>query len=148
MNLLFVCTGNTCRSPMAEAIFRSKNIPGVNVKSAGVYADNYSMASLNTVQVLAEKGIAIHHQSQSLSEELMNWASLVLTMTAGHKQLVLNNFPAASHKVFTLTEYAGEKQIGDVIDPFGGSLEIYKETYHELTDLIDKLKVKLERDMS
>jgi protein arginine phosphatase len=150
MNLLFVCTGNTCRSPMAEAIFKSKQVKGINVKSAGVFADKYSMASRNTVHVLSENGIDINHQSSPLTEEQMRWASIVLTMTASHKQLVLSKFPFAHDKVFTLTEYVasnGEGQTGDVIDPFGGSVEIYRETYKELSELLEKVKSRLEREM-
>jgi protein-tyrosine-phosphatase len=140
-NILFVCTGNTCRSPMAEAILNHKTTD-IHVKSAGVFAVDGNPTSKNTVEALREEGIRVEHYSQLLTEELVDWATCILTMTQSHKQLVLDRFPQAITKTHTIREYATNVQ-GDVIDPFGGPLSIYRKTYAELTELADVLISKI-----
>jgi protein arginine phosphatase len=141
--VLFVCTGNTCRSPLAESLLRNMNLPGVEVKSAGTFASDGSEASTNTKMVLEEKGIPHNHKSSMLSEELVKWADHILTMTEGHKTTVINLFPQAQVKVFTLKEFAGMDGQQDVADPYGGPVEVYRETYEEIKDAIDTIAEKL-----
>jgi len=143
-NILFVCTGNTCRSPMAEAMLKNKAGKGIYVKSAGVFASNGSDASPQTKQVLAEKGIISNHKSSSVTQELIDWATYILTMTSSHKHAVLSSFPNITDKVYTLKEFVAESGMNsDISDPFGGSIDIYRETYEELEPLIDALLTKL-----
>ncbi|WP_243291978.1 low molecular weight protein arginine phosphatase [Bacillus sp. FJAT-47783] len=141
-NILFVCTGNTCRSPMAESLLRQMSEGKMNVRSAGVFAMDGSEASMNTIEVLKEKGIDIEHRSSSLTKELVDWATYILTMTESHKQLVCDEFPEASYKTHTLSEFVFDRQ-EDVIDPFGGSLETYRLTREDLYKKIEKLVEKL-----
>ena len=136
--ILFVCTGNTCRSPMAEAILKAKNLPDVEVKSAGIYAVNGSDASPHARQILTQNHIPHDHKSALLSEKEVNWATVILTMTASHKQAILMNYPETRGKIFTLKEYAGETEDLDVMDPFGGDVETYRHTYAQLVKLIDQ----------
>ncbi|WP_449620799.1 low molecular weight protein arginine phosphatase [Robertmurraya sp. Marseille-Q9965] len=143
-NILFVCTGNTCRSPMAEAILKSKNIPGVKVRSAGVYAADGYPASQHAQQVLQEEKMDHQHQSAMLTKDLINWATYIFTMTESHKESVIYMFPEGKEKTFTLKEFAGHEFDWDIIDPFGGSLEMYRKTYKDIRENIDKIVERLE----
>ena len=129
---LFVCTGNTCRSPMAEGIFNklsSEKGWQATAKSAGLYVTE-PMVSENSLNVCLENGIDISsHIPTQITAELINEADVILTMTSSHKAAF-----GGMDKVFTVAEYFGGN--GDVIDPYGGSIEIYRETYGQLEKLI------------
>jgi len=141
--ILFVCTGNTCRSPMAEAILKNKHIDGFKVKSAGIYAANGGEASTHAKKVLDDNQISHNHRSSLLTSSEVEWADLILTMTTSHKFAIQQQFPQAVVKVFTLKEYAGEPFNHDVVDPYGGSLGMYEATYRELYELIETAIEKL-----
>ncbi|WP_226681874.1 low molecular weight protein arginine phosphatase [Sutcliffiella horikoshii] len=141
MNVLFVCTGNTCRSPMAAAILAGRDIKDVEVKSAGVFAMPGSEASSQAQAVLKEKGLPVEHQSSQVSDELIEWADYIFTMTAQHKMLLENSYPESLGKTYTLKGFA--EQSGEVMDPYGGSVETYRATFEELQNVIESIVEKI-----
>lgn len=134
MHVVFVCTGNTCRSPMAEAIFKEKT-ENHTASSAGLSVLFPTPAAENAVRVMQERGIDISaHRASQLTETVVREADLILTMTEGHRKLLVTLFPAAKEKTHTLASFAGAED--DVQDPFGGSPETYRACADQLAQLI------------
>ena len=135
--IVFVCTGNTCRSPMAEAMARhllQENGVDIEVYSAGVGAFGGQPASHNALAAMQEEGLDISaHKSQPTSPTLLGDAALVLTMTAGHLAMV--NSICNNANAFTLMDYAKNTD-DDIHDPFGGDLETYRATAAQIKELL------------
>jgi protein-tyrosine-phosphatase len=147
VNILFVCTGNTCRSPMAEALFKyllEKNqVEGIHAGSAGTAAFPGQNASRQAERVMEEMGISlVGHRSRLIDEDLLDKADLILTMTDRHKTFVQAQHPSVWKKVHTLKEYVGMKQ-KDISDPFGHSDEVYRKAAREIQEALEKLLDKL-----
>ncbi|MBA4602949.1 low molecular weight protein arginine phosphatase [Thermoactinomyces mirandus] len=147
--VLFVCTGNTCRSPMAEALLREmagRNRLPVEVKSAGVSAISGIKPSPQAVQVLKEKGIAYEHESQSLTPQLIDWSDLVLSMTGAHKKMIVHQFPHSAGKVYTLKEYA---LWGEGIDDIHQKLDrLYMEAENKRAEIRKRFDLKADEPWS
>lgn len=146
INIYFICTGNTCRSPMAEAILKAKNYENINVRSAGIYAYEGNEMSRNSQEILLQKNIFQPHLSSQFTKSDAQWADLILTMTMAHKEMVISLVEEAAHKTFTLKEYVAMGNGTDIQDPFGGNLQLYEETYDQLNEAINKLEIKLKME--
>lgn len=140
--LIFVCTGNTCRSPMAEAIYkRMDNDSDIEIYSRGLVVLFPEPLNPKAEIVLKKHDLELnYHVAKGLKTSDIDDNTLILTMTAAHKKKVTELFPEAK-EVYTIKEYAGE--MGDVIDPYGGSLVEYEDCYIELGRLVKKTIYKL-----
>lgn len=143
-----MCTGNTCRSPLAEALLREKaeGKVEVEVKSGGLHAARGMPASAGTMEVLREKNINLNHESRPVTKEVIDWADLVLTMTKNHHEIAVQMYPEAADKIFTIKEFAARvsgEEGEDIPDPIGGTTEIYRRTAEKLEPLVDAVLEKI-----
>jgi protein-tyrosine phosphatase len=138
--IIFVCTGNTCRSPMAEALMKQRVADrlqctideledrNVMIMSAGIAATSGGRASPESVQLMQERGIDISlHESQPLSERLVRFADLILTMTRGHRDAIVAQWPDAAPRTKIVC-----RDNSDVSDPIGGPPDRYRRSAEQI----------------
>src|SRR5437667_10642968 len=148
-NVLFVCTGNICRSPLASSLLeralKERSIE-VAVASAGTGAWDGAPASEGAYLVGLERGLDLSgHRARLLTREIVEQAGLILTMARHHRARV--DELGGEGRVFVLGEYAGrEGEDAEVSDPFGGDLEVYRDTVAELEALIDATVERLVKE--
>jgi len=157
--ILFVCTGNTCRSAMAEGMFkkmleeRTKGNSKIEVISAGISALPGISPTFEAISVMFEQGIDIsQHYAQELQEELIKKADLILVMTNEHKEYIHEEFPFAQNKTFLLKKFtinnkSESNQNNDrnyeIIDPIGRKIEFYRIIARELKNNLEKILDKI-----
>jgi protein arginine phosphatase len=144
-NLLFVCTGNICRSPMAEWFLRKlledRPIPGVQVHSAGFIALPGNTATHLAMVVAKEQGVDLsQHRAQPLTSELIGDADLILVMEPEHRQELLYHRSEAVSKVFLLRHFApsGDRDRA-IADPYGMDMEAYRLCFQEIRECVESL---------
>jgi len=146
-DILFVCTGNTCRSVMAEALLKKlwpeEESDRVKIHSAGIAAFDGLPPGKMTLEVLREKGInASSYRSARSEGAAVKMADLILVMEKDHREIILHLYPPARGKVFLLKEFAtGSKE--EISDPMGGSYQSYEECLKEIEENIKGIKKKL-----
>ncbi|MEG1980660.1 MAG: hypothetical protein RR060_08015 [Victivallaceae bacterium] len=144
MKIIFVCTGNTCRSPMAEAYFRArcKNesfFDQLLISSAGLAASAGAPASEYAVKVMDEQGVGLtDFRSTQFKSYHMDY-DLIVPMCDSHRQLIINYFPEAAEKTRLLMSFAPFPGADDVTDPFGGSLAVYRSCFRQMKRGLDGL---------
>ncbi len=132
MKVLFVCSGNTCRSPMAMALAKTM-YPRWDVKSAGLHARQGDAMAKNARKVLEEEGISgVEHTAAPIRTELLEWADIIFTMDRWQKQQLLDEDPTLV--VATLCE-------GAVADPFGQDVSVYRETLQQMKECLRRVKL-------
>lgn len=141
--VLFVCTGNTCRSPLAEAVFNNLKPDGsYEARSAGMMAMNGMPMSEGSRTALTKRGLKEEHLSQGLTRDLLDWADLVLTMTENHKRTVIQQFPEEAGNIYTLKEFIYDdpatKQLIEKMDHHIAQLELKRAEFIKKHE--DKIK--------
>lgn len=147
MNILFICTGNTCRSPMAKALFLKRlqeigvapETESFQIFSAGLSARDDLAASPQAIAVMGEEGVDISvHRSVHLRTNSVLEADLILTMTTGQRDYIKANYPERADSIYTLSEYTGD-EAGEVLDPYGQDINAYRQSLVQLKILVDRL---------
>lgn len=152
MNILFVCTGNTCRSAMAEGLAKkiiNEQQLNINVKSAGIFAFSGENASYNSIAIMKEYDVDILlHKSTMIQEVDLNTMDYIFCATQNHKSYIQGNYPEISTKVYTMKEFAefNDYKINpDIKDPWGYDINSYRACAAEISICVEKIieRIKL-----
>ncbi|MFW6134357.1 MAG: low molecular weight protein arginine phosphatase [Elusimicrobiota bacterium] len=150
MRITFVCTGNTCRSVMAEALFKhmikGTVLEDIEVDSAGTAASPNFTIFGELKEVFEENGMDVgNHVSKMINKEIMESSDYVLVMTSSHQEAISNRFPELRYKVKMLSEFA-EDEIKDIEDPIGRGKRAYEKTFKVIKGYIEKIVERLKNE--
>lgn len=144
-NILFVCTGNTCRSPLAAGFLKKllerNSLCEMEIGSAGLTALPGSQASFHSLRVALENSVYLEeHQARLVTPELIDKADLIVVMEPGHRQELLDRYPKTSGKILLLRQFAryGSQKRG-IHDPYGLNLEAYRFCFQDIKECVESL---------
>lgn len=141
--LVFVCSGNTCRSPMARALFRQLlketdpiKLDEYEIVSAGIFAKEGVPASSEAIEVMNEVGLDLNdHQARKVTREILENATWVVTMSQSHSEYIVELHPEIKPQVVSVYEFAGQEP-REISDPFGGGVNVYRTCRDELRQIL------------
>lgn len=148
---MFICTGNICRSAMAEAMLKKmlkdQNRTDIEVCSSGIYADTGESSTQDATEVMEEYQIDLkEHRATNIKESQIEKMDLILCATMSHKIAVLQAYPELKEKVYTMKEYAGlakEKENYDIADPWGYNIHVYRKCANEIEECLKQIIKKI-----
>ena len=146
--IMFVCTGNICRSAMAEKLLtkRAKEEKlEIEVYSCGTFAENGDYPTEEAIEAMKEYGVDLKsHRATNIRKSNIEEMDLILCATTNHKNIILQLYPQLDGKVFTMKEYVGDIENGvNISDPWGNSLHVYRMCAAELSKIIEKIIDKM-----
>lgn len=148
MNIMFICTGNICRSAMADWMMKDKlkknNISNVKVYSSGIYAQDGDIPTFEAIETMKEMGIDItKHKATNTMNSNIDEMDLIFGMTQAHKNELIYLYPHLEEKIFTLKEYVNYKREGhnsvNIKDPWGFDISTYRACAAEIEECLDLL---------
>ncbi len=148
MKIMFICTGNICRSAMAHAMLLKKakeQNKNIEVYSCGIWAQTGDVPTYEGREVMKDYGIDIssHRATNIINSDIENM-DVILCATYNHKRNVISMYPELKEKIFTIKEYAGYPENDlDISDPWGYGLDVYKKCAKEIEICIEKILEKI-----
>lgn len=151
MKIMFICTGNICRSAMAHRLLEKRledlNKKDIEVYSCGIYAENGDGSTYNAIEAMKEYNVDLKsHRATNIRNSNIEKMDVILCMTKSHKYAVIQLYPNIKDKVFTLKEYVNymeNAQDVDIPDPWGYDAEVYRHCAEEISVCIELLLQKI-----
>lgn len=148
--IIFVCTGNICRSPMAQyyaqsVINKRANSEDYYIESAGINAYQGEGSTQNAIDAMKQYGIDLSkHKANTLENSLIEEADYIIGMTELHKNILMQIYPKLKNRIFTLREVAGNDMYSkDIEDPWGYNLDVYINIAKQIVENVDKFLEKI-----
>ena len=151
IKIMFVCTGNICRSAMADKMLakrvKEENL-NIEVYSSGTFAENGDYPTVEAIEAMEEYGVDLkQHRATNIRRSNIEEMDLILCATTTHKNMVLQLYPNLAGQVYTMKEYVGDTQNGiDISDPWGYDLAVYRKCAAEIEKITQKIVDKMKNE--